>query len=168
MKTNQHPSFGALQSMLCVLLMVLPFFMAAQDQAPYLEVDLVITVKQRRADNGEVTIIDDTGKQRIAQAHKGRLFIDLPLGHVYTLNVRADNAHAKSLMFDTSDPKAKMDSFPCAVDLKEVERNAVADTALQTPSAVINWHRFKREWAYDEAATQKLQLLLDEAEASDE
>lgn len=140
----------------------------AQEQTPYLEVDLVITVKQRRADTGYAVVFDQDGNRSVAEAHKGRLFLDLPLGGKYTVQVRARDGNAKALLFDTSDPKAKMDSFPCAVDLTEVDRGAVADTTLKAPTAVIAWHRFKRSWEYDEKATEQLRLLSDEAKASDE
>lgn len=129
-----------------------------EQEDQYLEVDLAISIEGKRPENAWVTVYGIEDKPHEFQADsKGMVFLILDFGKEYRVKVEAEGCLSKSLIFDTTDLKAKHDEYPCDVDLITFNEKETATPFDDVPIAVIRWHRMKRKFIHDLEYTKEMQ-----------
>lgn len=142
--------------LLSALLLALSQLVTAQEAV--LEVDLLITAGGKRADNSHVVIYTKGRvEERFESTHKGIVHFILDPGFEHKVVVSADNCLPKIIIFDTTDPKAKADRYPCDVDLSVVSVKKKTEISEVIPVGVVRWIRGKRKWGHDAEYTKEMQ-----------
>lgn len=132
---------------------------AKAQEKQHLEVDLMISSDGTKPEEAWVMVEGiEEEPMKIEADYKGLVFLILETGKEYKVKVEAKDCLSKTLIFDTTDDKAKSDDYPCDVDLTLLE-NTKKKSRINSdiPVAVIRWHRLKRDWFHDVEYTQEMQ-----------
>lgn len=144
----------------CSVLLSLCLLAPAKAQTIVLEVDLHITTGGKKPTEAQVTLHNecDSSHVEIFQAdYSGKVFFALPGGCTYRAVIEADKGLPKVLLFDTREPKAKSDTYPCDVDLAVVSKKRQVKFEDGIPVGVIRWNKGKRKWGHDAEYTREMQ-----------
>ncbi len=130
-------------------------------QGFHLEVDVLITVEGKKTNDAYVEVY--TGlqpAQRYDTNSKSIVNFVLDEGYLHRVVVQASDCTPKVLLFDTTDPKAKSDKYPCDVDLVKLSRHRRQHLNIEeiAPVGAIRWMKGRRKWAHDPSYTRELQV----------
>lgn len=151
--------FRRWMGLVCLLtILLVPTSFIAQEKNQHLEVDLMITVADKNPESAWITVSGGNENEHIDADSKGLVFFTLELGKEYRVKVESKDCLPKTIIFDTTDAKAKQGEYPCDVDLSIFE-NTRKQKKINTdiPVAVIRWHRLKRDWFHDADYTELMQ-----------
>ena len=141
------------------LIVGISFTSANAQEKQHIEVDLLVSVDGTKPEEAWIMIEGvDEKPMKMEADYKGLVFFILETGKEYKVKVEATDCLSKTLIFDTTDEKAKGEHYPCDVDLTLLE-NTKKKSRINSdiPVAVIRWHRLKRSWFHDVEYTQEMQ-----------
>lgn len=134
----------------------------------HLEVDLHVTAGGKNPTSACVNIYNESDSlyhERFDADASGKIYFALPGGYKYKVVVEAEKCLPKMLIFDTTEEKAKSDTYPCDVDLAVVSKKRQAEGELGIPIGVIRWIKGKRKWGHDAQFTKEMQEAYRQAAA---